>query len=313
MLAVERSVGRNAPRLTHEPCMNADYSKGCVVYVDESGSFAHRLGIVGGIGAIIVPTGNSVVDAIGTLVSEIHAMADPDERIDGEVKGSHLRYVRYDTLISFLKSHGLKMCALTIDEDGSPNLVSKTRLGATVRAMARKIGHDELGERYAKVILSASDVDFFYAQVVCVFFRTCVVQALAKGSFPPAIDVIFDPRIHDKYSAVLDVSVYLAFTTELAPYLRQPIAGTLGMADHPWRVKKAQPIHRAGLSLIDWLIYPVVGSHRLKPPNMSSVDPERVQKWEHCEKLRRRYEQEGVVSYPRGLQKYKLRSMDVSG
>ena len=90
--------------------MRADFSSGCIIYVDESGSFAERKGDHSSIGALIVPSNPETRKAIDNFVAELDKEITSGERRKREPKGCYLLPSRYDKIIRFVCEQGFLFC-----------------------------------------------------------------------------------------------------------------------------------------------------------------------------------------------------------
>jgi hypothetical protein len=278
------------------PIMARNYSRGCVVYVDESGSFANTPGSFSGLGAMICPT--DLIAKMRTSVNTVSGKTDPSEHLKGTPKGSKLRFERFEEIARILRDCGLLLCVDTIIETGRGNDPFRSRYASSIIAKSRLIGREDLGLKYAKIIQEASENDLFYAECVTSLFANNVVQVLASGPFPNNTEVVFHPKLASMHKSILELSVYMAFTTQLQTHLAKPIAGTFGLHDSPWVVRDPTANDREGLFLVDWALYPIVGTHRLSG---KSVDAAQAAKHKECHRITKHLESLGLVNYSRRI------------
>ena len=265
--------------------MRADFSKGCIVYVDESGSFAERKDDYSSIGALIVPSNPKVRKAIDNFVVELDKEITPKERIKGEPKGCKLHSSRYDKIIRFVCEQGFVFCTDAVCQKDNNELAGfesdAQKAIKIIQQKSAEIKQVDKAQRYIKAFESASRGQRLYAGFVNRVFCRYVVQELCfrlpdRIEIPDRIDIVFDPK-DPAQAAMWEFSVYLAFTTRLYRCLRRPIAATLGSTEAPWHVRQKTNDDESGLLLVDWLTYPYLASLRPDLPEKLRNEYKKIQ------------------------------------
>lgn len=267
----------------------ADLSAGCVIYVDETGSFVQKENDHSGVVAILAPDDEPTTLRLARFASEFDAgLGDSVRRKNGEIKGAWLPVEHVDRILEFLLNEGLAVCEFTLvfDEILDPTL--REDFAAAIHEFGVKMGRTDELEPQVQQIREGSEVDFYIAKAVHGLFRHSIVRELSSRGFPKRIEIICDPRRETgPCSPGLDVVVDMAFAEELGPSLGVPRVSMLAHPKRRWRVRRPKSEEsRRILWLVDWIAHTVVQWHRPDLPEDLRREKEDV-----C----RRHQERGLI------------------